>query len=175
MSSLKHQPNSKKRRIIQATPEFPSFSVFSLEDVVEFAKKSQQAVESVDFSANSTSLFLPLITPHRLQYRLTVDKDQSVFVVIRNEYSKLKEVVDNLNNNGYSGIYIQGPVGIGKSYLLYTLASQCHADRRNYSVTFINDCSAWRVDRYGYLLKELVMTFYDDVIQEKSILAVNGQ
>ena len=36
--------------------------------------------------------------------------------------------------------------------------------------SYINDCKAWRTDRYGYLLKELVMTFYNDSIDGKSIV-----
>ena len=119
MSCLNHQPISKKkRRLTHEAPEFPSLPVFSLIDVVEFAKKSQRALESVDFSANSTTLFLPLITPHQPDNRFTVDTDHSVFVIMRNEYSILKEVVENMDNNSDGGICVRGPVGVGKSYLL---------------------------------------------------------
>ena len=110
MSCLNHQPISKKkRRLTHEAPEFPSLPVFSLIDVVEFAKKSQRALESVDFSANSTTLFLPLITPHQPDNRFTVDTDHSVFVIMRNEYTKLKQVAHKVHNNHYSGIYIRGP------------------------------------------------------------------
>ena len=168
--SSKHQPNPRKRQIGQVTPEYPSLPARSLSAIVEFAQKSQVALELVSISPNSTSLFLPLISPHQLQQRFSVGDDDSVFVVMRNAYSKLKDEVDNLNNRKYCGIYVRGPVGVGKSYLLYILASQYHLDRKNYRVTYINDCKAWRTDRYGYLLKELAMTFYNDLIDGKSIV-----
>ena len=168
--SSKHQPNPRKRPIDQVTPEFPSLPIISLPATVEFADKSQKALESVDFFANATSLFLPLISPHQLQQRFSVGDDDSVFVVMRNAYSMLKDEVDNLNNRKYSGIYVRGPVGVGKSYLLYILAAQYHLDRKNYRVTYINDCKSWRNDRYGYLLQEFVMTFYNDSIDGKSIV-----
>jgi hypothetical protein len=168
--SSKHQPNPRKRPIDQVTPEFPCLPIISMPATVEFAYKSQKALESVGISPNATSLFLPLISPHKLQQRFCVGDDDSVFVVMRNAYSKLKDELDNLNYRKYSGIYVRGPVGVGKSYLLYILAAQYHLDRKTYRVTYINDCKAWRPDRYGYLLKELVMTFYNDSIDGKSIV-----
>ena len=65
---------------------------------------------------------------------------------------------------------ISGPVGIGKSYLLYLLAAEYRLKRNVYRVTYINNCASWRRDRYGYLLKEMIMTFYDDTIDSKSIV-----
>ena len=79
----KHQPNPKKRPIDEVTPEFPSLPNESMKAVAKFAKESQKAVESVPFSANSTSLFLPLISPHQLQQRFKV-RENAVFVVMRN-------------------------------------------------------------------------------------------
>ena len=165
----KHQPNPRKRQIGQVTPEFPSLPARSLSAIVEFAQKSLVALKSVSISPYSTSLFLPLISPHQLQQRFKV-RENAVFVVMRNAYSILKNEVDSLELVDYCGIYVRGPVGVGKSYLLYLLAAEYRLDRKNYRVTFINDCTSWRRRPYAYWLEELVMTFYDDYIGEKSIV-----
>jgi hypothetical protein len=60
-------------------------------------------------------------------------------------------------------------VGVGKSHLLYLLAAEYRLDRKRCRVTYINDCKTWRGDPYSYLLKELVVTFYNHTIAEKSI------
>jgi hypothetical protein len=54
-----------------------------------------------------------------------------------------------------------GPVGVGKSYLLYMLASELRLNRQC-RVTYINDCAAWRCNDLDYILNEFVTTFYDD-------------
>ena len=43
-------------------------------------------------------------------------------------------------------------------------------NRQRYRVTYINDCAGWRVDRFGYILREFVTTFYDDTIGGKSVV-----
>lgn len=63
-----------------------------------------------------------------------------------------------------------GPVGVGKSHILYQLVADLRMDRQKYRVTYINDCSEWRYDAYDYFLLELVMTFYDDEIDGKGII-----
>jgi hypothetical protein len=54
-----------------------------------------------------------------------------------------------------------GPVGVGKSYLLYLLAAELRV-KRQYRVTYINNCASWRCNDLDYLLNELITTFYDD-------------
>ena len=88
---------------------------------------------------------------------------------MRKSYPLLKRDVDNLNTE-HSGIYVRGPVGVGKSYLLYLLATEYRLNRGYYRVTYINDCAMWRRNPYPYLLKELVTSFYDDTIEAKSIV-----
>ncbi|XJO77866.1 hypothetical protein BDV3_002391 [Batrachochytrium dendrobatidis] len=176
MSSNKHQPNLGKRPHSEVTPEFPSLPSLSFAAVQEFAGKSQEALVSVQESLvgatfpGSSSLFLPLISPHQLQQRFNVADDDSVLVVIRKSYPLLKSEIISLNNKKYSGIYVRGPVGVGKSYLLYLLASEYRLNRPYYRVTYINDCKSWRTDPYGYLLEELVTTFYTDFVDNKSIV-----
>ena len=64
-----------------------------------------------------------------------------------------------------------GPVGVGKSYLLYLLAAEYRLNRQKlFRVTYINDCASWRIDKIGYFLRELVATFFNDTIQSKSIV-----
>ncbi|OAJ44408.1 hypothetical protein BDEG_27636 [Batrachochytrium dendrobatidis JEL423] len=144
MSSNKHQPNLGKRPHSEVTPEFPSLPSLSFAAVQEFAGKSQEALVSVQESLvgatfPGSSLFLPLISPHQLQQRFNVADDDSVLVVIRKSYPLLKSEIISLNNKKYSGIYVRGPVGVGKSYLLYLLASEYRLNRPYYRVTYIND------------------------------------
>lgn len=170
MSSTENQPIPQKRPIDQVTPEFPGLPMTSLEATKEFAAKSQAALSSVPtISTSLASIFLPLISPHKLQQRFNV-KEKSVFVVCRKSYFVLKGLVETFNIEDYSGIYVRGPVGVGKSYLLYLLAAEYRLDRDNYRVTYINDCAAWKVDMFGYILRELVMTFFNDDIESKSIV-----
>ena len=178
MSSAKHQPKSVKRLISDVEPEFPSLPTsLNFPAVQEFARKSQEALVSVKKSLQidvlfpgHPSIFLPLLSPHRLQQRFNVADDDSVLVVIRKSYPLLKSEIISLNNKNSSGIYVRGPVGVGKSYLLYLLAAEYRLDRQSFRVTYINDCKTWRLDGFGYILGELVTTFYDDVINEKSVV-----
>ena len=175
MSSTKHQPNPRKRPHSEVASEFPSLPSLSLGAAQEFALKSQEALLSVQQGLHGCSfpgipcVFLPLISPHQLQQRFKV-KEGSVFVVVRKSYTLLKDNVCSLNLEDYSGMYVRGPVGVGKSYLLYLLASEYRLNRQSHRVTYINDCAMWRRRPYPYLLKELVTTFYDDIIESKSIV-----
>jgi len=170
MSSTKNHPSPKKRQF--GAVDFPDLPLMTLSATRKFAKQSQNALvwihsEKGSF-ADSSSLYLPLISPHRLQQRFSV-KQNSVFAVIRESYSRLKFEVETLDVESVSGMYVQGPVGIGKSHLLYILAAEFRLDRSLYRVTYINDCGSWRLDGLNYLLCELVTTFYDDSIEHKSI------
>ncbi|KAI8895287.1 hypothetical protein BC833DRAFT_529645, partial [Globomyces pollinis-pini] len=171
--SSKHQPNPRKRPYSEVDPPFPSLPRPYFKNVQEFAKESQKALVSVQqghsaFPGN-TSIFLPLISPHQLPYKFKV-KESSVFVMVRKSYVVLKDDINSLNLEENCGLYVRGPVGVGKSYLLYLLAAEYRLNRQNYRVTYINDCAAWRSRRYLYFLKELVTTFYDDNIQGKSVV-----
>ncbi|KAK6093399.1 hypothetical protein MT418_006025 [Batrachochytrium dendrobatidis] len=171
MSSTKHRPNPRKRPIDLVTPEFPPLpAISSLKATVEFAAKSQEALRSIPtISTNLASLFLPLISPNRLQRRFRVEEN-TVFVVMTKSYPLLKNELDLFSVKDFYGIYVRGPVGVGKSYLLYLLAAEYRLNRENYRVTYINNCAAWRAYKFGYILRELVTTFYDDTIGEKSIV-----
>ena len=170
MSSSKHKPNPRKRPIDLVTPDFPSLPAISLEATMEFAVKSQEALRSVPIiSSNLASLFLPLISPHQLQQRFKV-KESAVFVVMRKSYHLLQNEVASYDLEEFNGIYVRGPVGVGKSYLLYLMASEYRLNRETYRVTYINDCAEWREDKFGYILRELITTFYDDTIEAKSIV-----
>lgn len=63
-----------------------------------------------------------------------------------------------------------GPVGVGKSHLLYLLTAEFRMSRQLYRVTYINDCKKWIRNPIGYILKELVTTFYNDTIAGMSIV-----
>ncbi|KAJ3250169.1 hypothetical protein HK103_003795, partial [Boothiomyces macroporosus] len=80
------------------------------------------------------------------------------------------EEVQNTSSENHLGIYLRGPVGVGKSYLLYILAAEYRLYRETYRVTYVNDCASWRRKSYKYILKELVTTFYNDVIDGKCIV-----
>jgi hypothetical protein len=179
MSSTKHQPISKKRKVDKASPKFPSLPALSLEATMQFAVKSQEALRLLPtISSELDSLFLPLISPHKLQRRFKV-KENAVFVVMRTLYTELTNKVNSFDLEEFCGIYVRGPVGVGKSYLLYLMAVEYRLNRNRYRVTYINDCVSWRRRPYPYFLMELVMTFYNDTIQNKSIVelcqAVTGR
>jgi hypothetical protein len=170
----------RKRQFDQVvTPEFPALPItLSLQAAIEFAGKSQVALDTLFpttttsntiSNTNQDSLFLPLISPHQLQSRFKV-KDNSVFVMTRKSYSHLKREVDSFALEEFRGVYVRGPVGIGKSYLLYMLAVDYRLNRGSYRVTYINDCATWRRRPYPYLLAELVTSFYNDTIETKSII-----
>lgn len=69
-------------------------------------------------------------------------------------------------------MYVRGPVGVGKSYLLYLLAAEYRLNRENHRVTYVNDCADWRCEKLGFILREFVTTFYDDTIGGKSVVRV---
>ena len=170
MANMKHLPNPRKRPIKRVTPEFPPLPAMLSEATVDFAGKSQEALRSVPtISTNLTSVFLPLISPNRLHFQLWVEEN-SVFVVLRKSYFDLKLKIDSFRPEDYCGVYLRGPPGIGKSYLLYLLAAEYRKSRERCRVTYISDCGMWRSDPYNYLLEELATSFYDDTIEAKSIL-----
>ena len=120
MSFSKHQPCFKKRKIDKEAPPFPCLPrMISWDAMLDFAKKSQDALVSVSSQFSQNSFFLPLISPHGLQYRFPVEDDGSIFYVKRKPFADLKREVDNFNPSKFYGICVRGPVGVGKSYLLY--------------------------------------------------------
>ena len=112
MSSIKHEPNTRKRQHSEIDDAFPSQpNGGSFTAALEFASRSQAALlsikglHSVDFS-QTPSLSLPLITPHQLQARFNVTESDSVLVVVRKSFTHLKKEVELLNNRVYSGLYV---------------------------------------------------------------------
>ncbi|KAJ3322127.1 hypothetical protein HDV06_003578 [Boothiomyces sp. JEL0866] len=167
MSSFNHRP---KRKHNEVDLVFPSHYTQSLEETKEFAKKSQNALDSLGNFTTANCVFLPFISPNGLQYRFDFDGENSIFAIIRQSYNLLKEEVQQTNSGKSLGIYLRGPVGVGKSYLLYILAAEHRLYRKTCRVTYVNDCASWRDNKYGYILNELVTTFYDDTIDNKSIV-----
>ncbi|KAJ3192119.1 hypothetical protein HDU82_003313, partial [Entophlyctis luteolus] len=190
-SRNQHRPPAVKRSassISTSSAVFPALPGLSFDDVAVFAHQVQEALNQTlssppvsakrpkvetqldDGDENVTLLddpdisfvSLPLVSPHRLSYRFKVASDESVFIVTRNPYLVLKKALIDLDLKAYSGMYLRGPVGVGKSYLLYILAAELRFLRKTYRVTFINNCAAWRCDEFGFILKELVMTFFSD-------------
>ncbi|KAJ3378967.1 hypothetical protein HDU84_007151 [Entophlyctis sp. JEL0112] len=189
--SNQHLPPSVKRSASSisnsADAVFPAQPGLSYEDVAVFAQQVQQAlnqtllpasvsakrpkVETLDADGEIATLLdnpdlsfvsLPLVSPHKLNYRFKVAPDNSVFVIARKSYLLLKKALLDLNTDDYAGIYLRGPIGVGKSYLLYVLAAELRFLRKTHRVTYINDCQAWRDDKFGFILRELVMTFFDE-------------
>ena len=78
---------------------------------------------------------------------------EGIFIIDRKSYSVLKNEVETFIQSAKSTLYIQGPVGVGKSYMLYRLAAEYRL-KSDYRVTYINDCKNWKLDKYEYLLNE---------------------
>jgi hypothetical protein len=80
--------------------------------------------------------------------------------IVRRAYFPLKKFA--MNPDRQSPLYLHGPRGVGKSYLLYMLAAELAIDQRKHNskirVTYINDCSSW-IGNDNYMLTELIMTF----------------
>jgi hypothetical protein len=96
----------RKRRINPGAPEFPSLPKrFSPEMVPAFAAKSQLALNSI--TLDKSSILLPLISPHLLQYGLEFGENDSVFVIRRESYLSLKRELVDLDTSKYNGIYVQ--------------------------------------------------------------------
>ncbi|KAJ3336361.1 hypothetical protein HDU83_009476, partial [Entophlyctis luteolus] len=190
-SSNQHRPPAVKRSassISTSSAVFPALPGLSFDDVAVFAHQVQEALNQTlsstpvsakrpkvetqldDGDENVTLLddpdisfvSLPLVSPHQLNYRFKVASDESVFIVTRSPYLVLKKALIDLDLKVYSGMYLRGPVGVGKSYLLYILAAELRFLSKAYRVTFINDCATWRCDEFGFILRELVMTFFSD-------------
>ncbi|KAI3659465.1 hypothetical protein MP638_004527 [Amoeboaphelidium occidentale] len=185
-------PRKRSREEAEAAPEFPALPGLSLERIGAFAAKSQAALEYIKKLPTNTSVIcLPLLSPHKPPYRFKFTEDESVHMIMRQAYATLSQEVLDLNYRKYSGIYVRGPVGVGKSHLLYLLAAELRMNRGLYRVTYISDCKDWpelRMNRglyrvtyisdckdwrnnpYGYILKEFVTTFFDDVVDGRSII-----
>ncbi|KAJ3340403.1 hypothetical protein HDU83_007091 [Entophlyctis luteolus] len=182
--SNQHLPPPVKRSASSisnsADAVFPAPPGLSYKNVAVFAQQVQQAldqtllpasvsakrakVETLDADGEIATLLdnpdlsfvsLPLVSPHKLNYPLEVAPDNSVFVIVRKSYLLLKEALLELNTDDYAGLYLRGPTGVGKSYLLYVLAAELRFLRKTHRVTYINDCQAWRVDKFGFILREL--------------------
>ncbi|ORY38883.1 hypothetical protein BCR33DRAFT_720533 [Rhizoclosmatium globosum] len=188
-SNNEHRPRPAMKRSINfvaaETPFPPHSGVLSLSQVVEFAHQSQTAINRT-FAITErakrrkgasnlvldhilpalddprTSFSLPLVTPHRLNQRFAVAQDNSVFTVFRKSYTALKTAFLEMDTDIYLGFLLRGPVGVGKSHILYILVAEYRLLRSMYRVTYIHDCAEWKSDKFGYILRELVMTFFDD-------------
>ena len=134
----------------------------SIEAMKRFAAviSRYSAFSNISFERKNVGkhLFLPVITPFPLQRRFCV-VDNGVNVMLRASYFDLREAIlsSHLAQNT-KGLYITGPIGVGKSFLLYLFASQSRLCQDLY-ITYINDCFWWRSDPITYLVKELVFSF----------------
>ena len=102
-SSSKYLPNPKKRQRNDGDPEFPCLPGLSFASVASFAKQSQFALKSVDFSQKYLSL--PLISPHLLSERFKV-MDGSVNLIMRTTFSQLRKKVTMLEDE-FRGMYVR--------------------------------------------------------------------
>lgn len=92
MSLNEHRPNQKKRGFSEISVEFPpSLSVQTFPACPEFARKSRESLVSVqqELASNglafpgTSSIFLSLISPHALQYRFNVGRDDNAVFLIK--------------------------------------------------------------------------------------------
>ncbi len=108
---------------------------------------------------------LPLISPNPLSYRIRIENDV-VPAIVRRAYFLLKDAV--LGDRD-TPLYVHGPRGVGKSYILYMLATNLVIRQRTAPfqtrVTYINDCEAWILGDHEYFLTELVATFFHDDVE----------
>ncbi|KAJ3335751.1 hypothetical protein HDU83_009912, partial [Entophlyctis luteolus] len=133
--SNQHLPPSVKRSASSisnsADAVFPAEPGLFYEDVAVFAEQVQQAlnqtllpapvsakrpkVETLDADGETATLLdnpdlsfvsLPLVSPHRLNYRFTIEPDNSVFIIARKSYLLLKKTLLDLNTDKYSGMYL---------------------------------------------------------------------
>ena len=136
----------------------------SIETMIRFSTEfitrvSSIPVQSLFNESNSGNfLKLPKITPFSLQSRFCV-VDGCVDVMLRASYFDLRDAIREAHNaQATEGLYVTGPIGVGKSFLLYLFAAEYRMSRAAY-ITYINDCSLWRNDPIQYLVKELVVSF----------------
>jgi hypothetical protein len=105
----------------------------------------------------------PLISPNFLHSRFRIH-DGVVTMIVRNAYFRLK--TSAMDASRENALYLHGPRGVGKSYLLYMFAAELairqRTDLANIRVTYINDCGAWISERHNYFLIELIATFSSD-------------
>ncbi|KAJ3312045.1 hypothetical protein HDV04_003432 [Boothiomyces sp. JEL0838] len=168
-SPLRHKPLSAKRTLGLPIPEFPPLPLYFLDKVQQFAVKSQKALEAIGNFTTQNYVILPLLSANDLQDQFRVHEN-SVYVIMRKAYSNLKDAFWGTTIHHNIGTLFRGPTGVGKSYLLYLLAAEHRLYRQTYRVTYVNDCAAWKKEVYGYILRELVVTFYDDIIEQRSIV-----
>ena len=135
----------------------------SIETMIRFSTEFITRVSSIPVpsfhESNSGNFFmLPKITPFALQSRFCV-VDDCVNVMLRASYFDLRDAILVAHHaQATKGLYVTGPIGVGKSFLLYLFAAEYRMSRAAY-ITYINDCSLWRNDPIQYLVKELVVSF----------------
>ena len=106
---------------------------------------------------------LPLISPNALNRRIRIENN-IVSAIVRRTYFQLRE--DVMKEGRDAPLYLYGPRGVGKSYLLYILATDLAIGQRSFRpdtrVTYINDCQTWILGNHNFFLTELIVTFASD-------------
>lgn len=145
----------------------------SYENVVAFSAASQRALESFykSLSDGDRILRLPFISVHALQSQRFSHSEDSITLLKRSFYEDFRTKALSRSEIDCNGLYVRGPIGIGKCYMLYWLASDLRSrQNESYRVTYINDCEFWSSKKYEFILNELATTFFDDTIDGKSMV-----
>ena len=133
---------------------------FSFEIIMKFGQDSQNVIDSLPRFVLNDVVSFPLISLYLLQNKkFNINKNYSFDILIRKSYFDLISDFEATNFSKYNGIYLTGPIGVGKSFLLYSLAVNYRKNRSEYRVSYINDCSVWTRNELKYFLNELVTTF----------------
>ena len=153
--------------MVEAQPGFPWLKTVSCAaDVIKFAIEVDHILQITLFppaDSDPVSLHLPVVTANALQPQFTVDEMRnSVFTIVRSHYFLFYEKFLAPRTKNSRGIFITGPMGIGKSHLLYLVVSQLRQNKSRYRVIYFHNCKEFVLSRYRYMAHEFLMAFFND-------------
>jgi hypothetical protein len=131
----------------------------------------QSLFQAIDAGTTEpVSLKVPRLSSNPTQTRFNFNDDEMALLfrdVTRQLWTALRKLIKKPNA---SGIYINGPQGIGKSHAMYGCACVLRLLRSKVRLTYIQSCEEWVKshgdDPFRFLLNELCSTFQDDKISD---------
>jgi hypothetical protein len=139
------------------------------ETLTSFKKSLFEAVASE--TTKPVALKVPRLSVNSTQTRFNFDDSNEMSLLFRDVTRQLWATLRKLiKEPNASGIYINGPQGIGKSHAMYGCACVLRVLRSKVRLTYIQSCEEWvnshGDDPYRFLLNELCSTFQDDKISD---------
>ncbi|RIA83457.1 hypothetical protein C1645_833697 [Glomus cerebriforme] len=182
-SSIKNKEKEKAKKDIsmETVIMYPRRKVlkvnetdYQLNPFTTLVQKSRETDDKLlDVMKEYPYVNLPKLGSNKLQDRLHFSNG-ILPLICRSHHNEISNAVINAlsEENNSRGLYICGPSGFGMSYSLYYLVCELRL-QPDYRVTYINSCEEWwtshQLEKYQYLLNELLCTFNKDVLSPLAI------